>query len=312
MDKGILQVGALEQGLQRRAVRGVVEVADHRDIGLALGHQRLVDELDPLGLGQAFFRRGRKAAEAFALEVVDQDDQLLVLLFCRRQRDLELRAIAGKDQLAVGRGVVDMAAQLADGVARGGHQADIDAPCIVAVDQHHMGVQRAAQGADDFRVEVAQGRAAFRLDHRQHIGLQVDHHPRGIAHGFQVHRGLDQLQRTDPLGAAVGDNLQAAGLGPLDQAAAVLPQDHKGALVRLAQAQLGQQLDHLRLVLVGVDGLAQQLVELGETLQHRLAFGPAFQVHGLGAVEQVFNVVGRESHRALPLRGADVNAHYNR
>ena len=69
-----------------------------------------------------------------------------------------------------------------------------------------------------------------------------------------------QLDPADPVVAARGDDLQPAGLRPLQELAAVLAQDHAlAAVVSLLQAELEQQVLDLLLVGLAVERLVQQL-----------------------------------------------------
>lgn len=83
------------------------------------------------------------------------------------------------------------------------HQPSIDAPLVIAVDQHHMTGWCAAERGQNFAVENGQHRAVLGFDNSQKISTKVDHHTRGIAHGMFVDRLIKQFQRSQRVRVAL-------------------------------------------------------------------------------------------------------------
>lgn len=147
-----------------------------------------------------------------------------------------------------------------------------------------------------------QHRAALCLDHRQHIRPGIKDHPgrqqdRGGVHGF----GL-QLDPADPVLAPRRHDLArlAAVARTPDQLAADLAQAHKGALVVIQHPQQGQQLQHPHLVGLRIDRLFEKRVDLGMGIQNLLVTVTVIVEH-TGAVEQILDVVGGNTHLDNPL-----------
>jgi hypothetical protein len=154
----------------------------------------------------------------------------------------------------------------------------------------------AAHRRDDLLVESGQRRPVFGLDDAEHVGLEVDHDPCRVAHRMLVDRLVAQLQGADPVSAAIRGDHDAARLRPPEQTAPVAPEDDERAGVGFRQAEVGHQSDHPLLVGGAVVDLAEKLVQLRKRLEHGTSVRPGLEIHRLGAVEQVFDVVGCESH----------------
>ena len=122
-------------------------------------------------------------------------------------------------------------------------------------------------------------------------------HARRVARR-QLVDGLDlQLDPAEPRRAATGDDLDRPVLVSQDELAAVLTQDRqRAAVVVVAQPELRKELEDPHAIGIGVDGLAQQPVDLGLRDQRLGARDGRFR-HRDSALEQVLDVVGRDAHR---------------
>src|SRR5918995_4156602 len=146
------------------------------------------------------------AAVALALEVIGEDDQALAA----RHLQVEFRAVAAEDLLSADP-VVDVAADRLDDGVGPGHQPDVDPALVVAVDQHDVVVGTTADGLQHLLVEAALRNAVLGLDDDHDVGVDVAQDAVGVLGRDLVHRLPLQLQPTDPLVAAVRDDLDPAG-----------------------------------------------------------------------------------------------------
>jgi len=132
------------------------------------------------------------------------------------------RAVPGEEDFAgaLGVGVVDVGGNREHLHRPGGEQPDVDAPLVVAVDEHDVGVA----AVEHLVVEPHQRRAVLGLGDREHVGADVVDDPGGHADGQLVDRLGRQLHPADPVGAAHSHYRHVARLGLLEEVAPVLPQ----------------------------------------------------------------------------------------
>ena len=84
-----------------------------------------------------------------------------------------------------------------------GHDPDVDAPRVVAVDQHHV----LEVAAEQVLVEAAQRGPVLDLDDALDVGVDVEDHLRGHVRRDLVDGLLGELEPARPVEAAVGDDL---------------------------------------------------------------------------------------------------------
>ncbi len=117
-----------------------------------------------------------------------------------------------------------------------------------------------------------------------------------------------QLEPADPVFASVGHDLQPAACRPLHQMTAVLAQDDEfSAVILLADAELGHEIDDLVLVGCGICLLAEDAIHLRVHFEDVAAFGPGFSVHCTDAQKKILDIVGCELHGGLPLAVTSAN-----
>jgi hypothetical protein len=117
-----------------------------------------------------------------------------------------LGAVAAEDD-AVGVAIVDVRADPNKLEVGFGHQADVDAAIVVAIDQHHVRIRCAFDRPQQDRLELAQRGTVVSLDDREHVGVDVLDHLCGVLGCLLVRWFHFQLDPADPVGASVGDDL---------------------------------------------------------------------------------------------------------
>jgi hypothetical protein len=122
--------------------------------------------------------------------------------------------------------------------------------------------------------------------------------PRGVQHALLVHAVGGQLHPADPVAAALRHDQHAVFAGAAQQAAAVLPQPRELRGVAAQQAELAQQAQDAGLDVRCVQRFLEELADLLVRLERRTPRRPGALVEGAGAVEEVFDVVGADPHRA--------------
>ena len=250
---------------------------------------------------------GRLVASArLRLEVVHDHEQLFGSTTDAEHRCVAReQAVVALHHVRVARvAVIDVALDLDDRPAGGRQQADVDAPEVVAIDEHHVAV---AVGEHRL-VEAHERRPVLGFDDGEHPCGEILDHLRRHADRHLVDRLDDQLEPSDPVGPAGCDDLDARR-PPLDhEIAAVLPQDRQlRRLVRLAdQSSVAtrpgddlQRLEiakHLALVGLPVEAPLGRAVEPLEGGELGSPFLPRRGVQHLGAGEQVLDVERRQAH----------------
>lgn len=193
-----------------------------------------------------------------------------------------------------------MAVHGADGITLAGHHADIDPALVIAVDHHHVPKRCAADRRQDLAVEGGKHRAALDFDDTEHVGLKIDHRPRGIAHGVFIDRLVTQFQRSYPVSPAIGNDHHTARRRPLEQTATVSAKDDERPRIGLLHTQLDDEPGNRDLVCITIFDLTKQLVQCRETLQNGLSLFPAAKVHRFGTIKEILNVVDSKTHLILP------------
>jgi hypothetical protein len=144
-------------------------------------------------------------------------------------------------------------------------------------------------------------RAAFGLDHGQHIGAHVEDCSGGQQHcGFVHGLGL-QVQPADPVVAPRGDDLAREGAvaGAADQLATNPAQADKWPLVPVQDAETFHKLEHPCPVGGGVGVQLEQPVQFCMRVQNVPMGCGVLVVENLGAVEKVLDVIGGNAHRGI-------------
>ena len=211
-----------------------------------------------------------------------------------------LAAVAGEhDALVVA--VEHVGADVGDHERRPHQDADVDAAVVVAVDEHHLLVRRAADVGEQAVGEPLQRRAVLGLDDAEDVGADVAHDHRRVPQRQLVGRLRGQLDPADPVGAAVGDDLDGAAAGPAQEPAADDAQPGAAPTSPTAAGRASPAASSIRALRAGgVVGLLEQGVELGVGLEDRPPGRPRAEVEGAGAVEQVLDVERPDPHRPLP------------
>jgi hypothetical protein len=144
-----------------------------------------------------------------------------------------------------------------------GHHADVDAAIVVALDQHRVRVGLPADAAQHHATEVAQRPARLGLHDAKDVGVNLEHHARGVTRCLLVDGFAFQLHPTNPIRAAAGNDLHGAVLAAAHELPAVLAQQRKlPTVVVLTQPERLEQLKDPLTVLLAVGGLTQQRVDL--------------------------------------------------
>ncbi len=215
--------------------------------------------------------------------------------------DLEHRAIPAEDAVAV-LAVVDVTANGLDVVAAARHDRHVDPALVIAVDQHHVLIGIAIDRRHDILAEAQQGRTVFGLDDTEDVGIHISDDLGGQAGCRFVDRFIFEIDPTDPVVAAVGDDIDGSVLAAGQQVAVILPQnDPLAAVVRLGDPEVLHELDYLLLVGGGINRLAKNGVQFGVHLEDVLAGLPCGLIQGAGALEKVLHVIGRELHDPLQM-----------
>ncbi len=183
-----------------------------------------------------------------------------------------------------------------DAEAPARHQADVDAPCVVPVDDHDSVVGCSAEGSNDAVVEGLEARAVLGLDHAKQVGVQRDDRAGGVLHCDGVDRLVAEFEALGPVHASVGDHLDTAGLWAAEKDASVASQGRVRASVRAFEAELGQERDHPHLLRDAVDCAPEQRIQFCESNQDRIALHTVIEVHGDWPIEEVLDVIGGETH----------------
>lgn len=217
--RNFFKVRALDQRIQGIAVWRIIHVSDHRDEWV-LDNDCLVDVGDAGGLALALGVGFRRNTIALAFQVIDQNDQRIAVLGL----DFILCAIAAEDEALIV-AIVDVAADRDDLEIFLGQYADVDAAVVVAVDQHEVLIGRRVDRRQHARRKAQQSGAAFRLDHAENVGVKFGDDTSGVAGRGFIDFDARQFDPTDPVVAPVGNDLDRLRFRPLDQMAAVLPQD---------------------------------------------------------------------------------------
>ena len=287
----VLQVRLLEERLERRPARAVVEIADDSDVGLPRREHLLVDLRDPAGLAQALVVVVLLRPVALALQVVEEHDDLLA----GRQADRRLEAVPAED-LALRVGVVDVRAERQDLEPVAGHESDVDPAVVVAVDDHHMPVRDAPDELERLRREPLEVDPVLGLDDSLDVGLEVLEDHGRVLHRKVVDRSDLELEPADPVGPSGGHDLEA-GRGPREEAPADLPKERERALataVVLLEVEVGEQRDHARLVGGRVGRLVEERIELVVRVEGGLADAPVGPAERERPGEEVLDVERRE------------------
>jgi hypothetical protein len=279
--------------MSRRSVpvRGVVQVADHRNPVHAVGQQATIDLGDPDRLPPAD-RVGRDLpAVPLALEVIDQDRDPVP----RRCAEVVFGAVPAEDPPGAV-GVVDVGALPDQRIAGRGEHAHVDAPLVVAVDHHDVRVARSAAVDDAGVGEPLERQPALRLDDPHDVGVHVPQHPRGVHQSQFVDAVGGQLHPADPIGPAAGHHVHPPVPGPPQQPPPVLPQPGELRGVGVAQPEPDELAQDVVLDLVGVERLLQQRTDPLKALQHRPPEGPGALVEGASPVEQILHIERGDPH----------------
>ena len=148
----------------------------------------------------------RWVAVALALEVVHEHDDAAA----GRQVHRVLGAVAAEDRAVPSTSSTWLTIRLIGNrfLVR---MPDIDAAVVVAVDHHHVRVERLLRRIDERCVgEVLERDAVLRLDHAEDVGADVADHLRRVLHRELVDALAGEVDPADPVDAAVGDDLDAA------------------------------------------------------------------------------------------------------
>ena len=195
------------------------------------------------------------------------------------------------EDLALVVGGIDVAAHPGDGETLLCHQGDIDAPFVVAVDQHDVLIPLVGCGFEHVLVEADQRGPVVGFDNPDDVGVDVCDDPGGVADGFLVNGFPFQLEPSDPVAPAVGDDLHAGG-GAFEEPAPVLAEtDQAVAGVAVLQAEFGEDLDDAVLVGIGVGVFLQQVADPVVGIEDGSAVGPAAEPEDFGSAEEVHHVV---------------------
>ena len=134
-------------------------------------------------------------------------------------------------------------------------------------------------------------RTALGLNQSDDVGTNLVDHLGGHSRRNFVDRFHLEVERADPVRAAVGYHFEATSSSP-DEMAAILAQDHElAAVVLLVDAELLHELDDPLLVLWTIFFLAEDCIHLGMVCENVGAVGPRLAIQGAGAQEQIFNVI---------------------
>jgi hypothetical protein len=224
--------------------------------------------------------------------VIGENDERIAL----RGLDFELRAIATEDEAAIIL-VVDMAGDRHDIEFRPGHDPDIDAPVVIAVDQHDVIVGCALDGGHHVLAEPDQRRTALRFHDPKHVSVDLLDDPGGIAGGLFIDLLQREVDPSDPVVAPVCHDFDRFAARRRDQMPAVLAQDREFVFVGFLQAELVEKFDDLFLVGRRVLVLAEDGIDVRLRLQDFPAFGGKSRtIEGACPHEEVFHVVGCKLH----------------
>ena len=184
----------------------------------ATSDQSGVDLRDPPGLPLADAVGEQLPAVPLALEVVDEHGQPVP----GRGAEVVLGAVAA-EYPAAGVGVVDVAALPDERVPGGGQYPDVDAPLVVAVDDHHVRVPGPSVHQQPRVGEPLERDPALRFDDAEDVRRGVLDDPRGVEHARLVDPVGGQLDPADPVAAPAGHELRRPVPWPAQQPAPVLP-----------------------------------------------------------------------------------------
>ena len=224
--------------------------------------------------------------------MIDEQPQRVAL----RCRDGKFRTIAGEDGFTIRLQVIDMGADVADSETVAGHQPHINAALVIAVDQHDVPVRHATFALQQRVIEALEGYAIFCLDCRKHVGVHIANDICRVQHRAFVDSFGTQLNPSQPVGSSIRNHFDAAAPWPLDEATAILPQQHELTGIGFLQIQRFQQHKHAGLVGRGIIRLVDERIQFAEVIKHRVNARVHIPVQGARAVKQVFNIIGGNAH----------------
>src|SRR5205807_610097 len=131
--------------------------------------------------------------------------------------------------------VIDMAYNRLDPEGWLRQQADVDAPVVVAVDEHDSAVL-GAERRQELVVEAGQGYTVLGFDDCEDIGVDLLYDLRRHPGGDLVHGLGLELHPSDEIATAIGNDL-GAGCRAFHELAAILPENHEFVLVARAQSE---------------------------------------------------------------------------
>ena len=138
----VFKAAFLDEGSQRCAIGCVVEIADDGNEACGLGSKAIDNAARGFRLKPAFPVRGILAAVTLALEVIGEHPNCFVSLGAHAV----FRTVAAENRVAERGLVIDMALHPANFEVFPGHEPDIDAAVVIAVNEHDVFVRLAADG----------------------------------------------------------------------------------------------------------------------------------------------------------------------
>ncbi len=268
-----------------------VEVTQHNDV-LTLADETIHNPADFDGLAAALFI----TTPGLGLKMIDED----VNQQAGRGADGVLGAVAAEDQtdrIAV----IDVGADGFDLKAGSGHDADIDAAVIVAVDQHHMLVHIRQQ----FTVKADEGRAVLGFDNGDYISIHFLENPGGHADTEIIGRLDGKLNPANPVVAASGFDLDIEGVirrlavenptvlaEPCPAGRGGVFAADSALAVDVVEVEDDHQVAHAGFIGGGIGSKLEKVVQFRIGFQDGLADSPIGGVESPGAGEQVFDIIG--------------------